>query len=148
MVAGGGFYVSLDQTDSRSFGIFPVGVLLPKGSMLFPSHDFAVMTKIRTIFGRNVISLVERTALGRIIPFYNLYSRTWIVIHNATLLSKVTLAFRIPEFKVKFGVPDSEFSRRGDLLSSMHQLVNFSANVAPFVNSMLRHWSLVEFLGP
>ncbi|PRP79157.1 hypothetical protein PROFUN_13107 [Planoprotostelium fungivorum] len=95
---GGGFYVSLDPTDTSYYGVFPTAVLIEKGTLLFTSYDTTETMRLLEILGCPFADLLiqDVVALGAIVPFLDAYfspnhrvGSRWRAIHNAKLTTRV-----------------------------------------------------------
>ncbi|PRP83347.1 hypothetical protein PROFUN_09328 [Planoprotostelium fungivorum] len=95
---GGGFYVSLDPTDTSYYGVFPTAVLIEKGTLLFTSYDTTETMRLLEILRCPFADLLiqDVVSLGAIVPFLDAYfspnhrvGSKWRAIHNAKLTTRV-----------------------------------------------------------
>ncbi|PRP87136.1 hypothetical protein PROFUN_01398 [Planoprotostelium fungivorum] len=82
-MSGGGFYMSQDRYDTKSYGPFCTIAIVPVGTPIYRPDNL-------TILGRDFITPVMKSLLGLKVPFihqFDDYSSNWWVTHNAKVLS-------------------------------------------------------------
>jgi len=75
---GGGIYMASTITGSTEYGVWLTVFTIPKGT---PIYDASLAY---TVFGKS-LSPFEKARLGRVVPFIDMYTYSYRVIHNSTL---------------------------------------------------------------
>eukprot|EP01117_Protostelium_nocturnum_P006559 TRINITY_DN2362_c0_g2_i1.p1 TRINITY_DN2362_c0_g2~~TRINITY_DN2362_c0_g2_i1.p1 ORF type:complete len:1131 (+),score=226.81 TRINITY_DN2362_c0_g2_i1:60-3452(+) len=141
---GGGFYVSFSTSDSRSYGPDPVGLFFPKGTLQLTLDNQEAFKSLGLV---GITNMSDWVALGRIVPFIDTFTPTWSVVHNATLTSKIYSAWTLEQFDEPYVQVNNEFGWTG-IWKAVTQMVTTNPVLAPTMQTMQKHWSLIEFLGP
>lgn len=144
---GGGFYISFSTSDSRNYGPYPVGMLIRKGTLqLNDENSVSAFTKL----GRNPADSKNNddlVALGTKFAFLDTFTATWSVVHNASLTQKIILAYKLENFDQGLFPLTSEYGDDGSW-KAMKSLTERNPSISKEIETMMRHWNLLEFLTP